>query len=381
MNGRRVLAIAGRIFRDLRHDRRSLALILVAPLFAMFVFGFAFGGSLHDLEVVVANPDRGVALPPTNETVRFSEEILNRLDPDMVKLRAVVSAQEAVAEVKEGHAWGAIIFPENFSRDLQATFLTGIPQGNRTVLLRLDQSNVNVAQAILQEVQAALRSLAVELGQLPPVILDASSPVYGEGAVFIDFFAPGIIVMAIYMMTTLLTLLSFVAERTSGTLARLLASPLTEGELVAGYALAFGIVGTLQAAFLLAVAKLAFAIITVGSLILAFALVALLAIASQSLGILLSAAARREAQAVQFIPFIILPVFLLSGILYPLEVLPGWLIPFAYAIPATYAVDGLRSVMLRGWGVEEIWGDIAALVVFVILLLALGRMLLARSRA
>lgn len=381
MSVRRVLTIAGRVFRDLRHDRRSLALILIAPLFAMFVFGLAFGGSLHDLEVVVANADRGVVLPPTNVTVQFSETILAELDPDVLVLREVGSAQEAAAEVEEGHAWGAIIFPENFSQDVQATLSTGIPQGNRTILLRLDQSNVNVAQAIQQELQTALRSLALSLGQTPPVVLDASQPIYGEGAVFMDFFAPGIIVMAIYMMTTLLTLLSFVAERTSGTLSRLLASPLTEGELVAGYALAFGAIGTLQAAFLLTVAKLVFEIITIGSLVLAFALVALLAIASQSLGILLSAAARREAQAVQFIPFIILPVFLLSGIIYPLEVLPSWLVPFAYAIPATYAVDGLRAVMLRGWGLEQIWMDALALVLFVVFLLALGRILLGRTRA
>jgi len=102
-------------------------------------------------------------------------------------------------------------------------------------------------------------------------------------------------------------LIAFVGERTSGTLFRLLASPLKESELVTGYAVAFGAIGATQSAVLRAVGVLPFNITIVGDVFLAFAVIALLAIVSEGLGILLSSFARREAQAVQFLPFVVLP--------------------------------------------------------------------------
>jgi len=111
-------------------------------------------------------------------------------------------------------------------------------------------------------------------------------------------------------LATLLTLLAFVGERTSSTLDRLMVTPLQENEVVLGYALAFWIIGMIQAAFLLAVAVLVFNIMILGNVFLAFLVVALLAVVSQALGILLSSLAKREGQVIQFIPFIILPAFL-----------------------------------------------------------------------
>ena len=119
---------------------------------------------------------------------------------------------------------------------------------------------------------------------------------YGANAQFIDFFVPGIMAFVVYLLTTLLTLLAFVGERTSGTLGRLLSTPLQESEIVSGYAIAFGIIGTIQAAFLLTVAILVFKIMIVGNVLLAFLVIALLAIVSQALGILLSSLAKREVK-------------------------------------------------------------------------------------
>jgi ABC-2 type transport system permease protein len=97
-----------------------------------------------------------------------------------------------------------------------------------------------------------------------------------------------------------------------------------------------------------------------------------LAVVSQALGILLSSLAKREGQAVQFIPFIILPVFLLSGVFWPIEAIPAWLRPISYLVPPTYAVDACRSVLLKGWGVDKIWPDILVLVLFAVLFLTLA---------
>jgi ABC-2 type transport system permease protein len=150
--------------------------------------------------------------------------------------------------------------------------------------------------------------------------------------------------------------------------------------MVVGYSMAYSLVAMVQAAILITVAVTVFGITIVGSVALAFVFIALLAIASQALGILLSAAARTEAQAVQFLPFLIFPVFLLSGIFWPIEAIPPWLRPFSWAVPTTYSVEGLRSVMIRGWGVDRVGPYILALVLYGLAFLALARASLRRSR-
>ncbi|MGZ4939962.1 MAG: ABC transporter permease [Halobacteriota archaeon] len=153
------------------------------------------------------------------------------------------------------------------------------------------------------------------------------------------------------LLTTRCTcLVIIVGERKSGTLHRLFASPLRESELVAGYSMAYGTLGILQSGLLLVVGVLVFNIIIMGNVLLAFATIALLAFASQGLGILLSSVAHNEQEVAQFAPFLALVAILLSGIVWPIEAIPVWLRPAAYLMPTTYAVGAVRSVMMWGWG-------------------------------
>jgi ABC-2 type transport system permease protein len=247
-----------------------------------------------------------------------------------------------------------------------------------TVSILADKSNVNVANPIIAAVNNAVAQTTHEEGHQPPVSVDSSNAIYGANAQFIDTFVPGIVSVAVWQITMLLTLIAFVGERTSGTLFRLLASPLKESELVAGYALAFGAIGAAQSAVLLAVGVLLFNITIVGNVFLAFGVIALLAIVAEGLGILLSSFARREAQAVQFLPFVVLPAFLLSGVFWPIQAIPKWLQPVSYLLPTTYAVEAVRSVTLRGWGLDKIYPDVVALLIFAGVFLVLATILLRR---
>jgi len=220
-------------------------------------------------------------------------------------------------------------------------------------------------------VNDALLATTEQLGVQPPVIVQ-SEAVYGQNAKFMDFFVPGIMAFAVYMITILLTLITFVGERTSGTLQRMLATTLNERDIVLGYAATFSIIGCGQALLLILIGILVFDITVVGNVLLAFFVIALLAVVSQALGILLSSTAKREAQAIQVLPFVILPAFLLAGIFWPIEAIPTWLRPLSYLVPPTYAVDASRSVMLKGWGIGKIWIDIVALLVMAAFFLTLA---------
>ena len=213
-----------------------------------------------------------------------------------------------------------------------------------------------------------------------PALNVTSDPIYGKDADFIDFFVPGILAFVVYLLTTILTLITFVGERSNGTLERVLASPVTEGEIVTGYAITFGTFGILQVALLLVIAILVFNIMVVGNVLLAFLAVAILAVTCQALGILLSSLAKRPEQAIQFFPFVILPAFLLSGVFWPIQAIPEWLRPLSYLVPPTYAVDACRAVMLKGWGLDRIWFDLVALVIFAIVFMGLAVFSLRRGK-
>jgi len=366
----RAFAITKRIFRGLRHDRRTVALIVIAPVLAMCIFGIAFSGDVTDVGVVVVDLDGGPV----------AARIISNLDEETLDIRYMDNEEDAVREVENGEAWAAIVFPRDFSTNVIAKLDRRPAAGNTTISVKADMSNVNVATAVTRAVTDAVMATMSQENVEMPITIDADSPVYGKNAEFIDFFVPGIMAFAVFLLTTLLTLLSFVGERTSGTLERLRASPMRESEIVVGYAMAFGIVGMLQASLLLIVATLVFKITIVGNPFLAYIVVALLAAVSVSLGILLSSAAKREAQAVQFIPFIVLPTFLLAGIFWPVEAIPSVLRPFSYLIPPTYAVEAMRSVMLRGWGLDNIWREIVVLLAFALVFLAVSVRSLQRGK-
>src|SRR3989337_3779961 len=147
-------------------------------------------------------------------------------------------------------------------------------------------------------------------------------------------------------------------------LERLFATPLRPVELVLGLALALAVVAFLQSVVVLGAALLLFQVKVAGNLGLAFAILLRFRIGNQGLGIMLSAAAKNELQAIQFVPLILFPSLLLTGVFFPLEAIPSGLRPFSYVVPLTYASDALHSVMLRGWGVVEAGVDIVALLVY-----------------
>jgi ABC-2 type transport system permease protein len=204
------------------------------------------------------------------------------------------------------------------------------------------------------------------------------SKVYGQDARFIDFFAPGVMGLAAMMVTFMLSIISFVHERSAFTLERVQTSPITEGEFVAGYALAFGLVGLVQSSVILGAAMLLFNIEIVGSPLVVLFIIFLLAVGVQGLGFLLSTMARTEFQAIQFLPLILFPSILLAGVFWPLEAVPEVLRPVSGLIPLTYAVDASRSVMIRGWGPEQVWVQLLILAAFAAAMLLLSALSLKR---
>jgi ABC-2 type transport system permease protein len=159
----------------------------------------------------------------------------------------------------------------------------------------------------------------------------------------------------------LVTSISMLRERTTGTLERLMTMPLAKLDLLSGYGIAFALLATVQALITSAVAFLLLGLDAAGSSWLIIALAVLNAVLGSSLGLLASAFASSEFQAVQFMPAFVLPQILLCGLLVPLDQMAGWLEAIASVLPLTFAFDALDAVSVDGDSLADVSGDVVVL--------------------
>ncbi len=157
----------------------------------------------------------------------------------------------------------------------------------------------------------------------------------------------------------LITSIAMLRERTSGTLERLLTTPLAKPDLLFGYGLSFGLVAAVQAGVATGLAYWAFDLSTRGSPGLVILIAVADAILGVALGLFFSAFAKSEFQAVQFMPAVVFPQIFLCGLFAPREQMAGWLHALSNVMPLTYAVQGLQEVGAHAEPTGLMWRDLA----------------------
>ena len=363
MSRRRVVALFRRVVSEIRRDRPSLALLFIAPIVITGLVTFILRESqAPQVTAVVVN------LAGTR-----GQLVGSALSAALREGGATVSdvADEAAARAAIGDkaASVGVVIGTDAATGSSLT-ITAITNG-------LDPSGeASQVSAVLRSVVAAASGAS---GTAVPVVRHTT--VYGTPTDDpITTFAPAIVGFFAYFFVYILTGVSFLRERTGGTLERLMATPVTRGEVVAGYTLGFGLFATIQVAVLMLWAlgslhvpalgplpsfSIGLGVAVNGSPVLAFLVVVLLAVGAVSLGIFLSTFARTELQIIQFIPIVLAPQFLLSGVLFPVSSLPSILQPVVAIMPLNYAVDGLRQVFIRGadLGVPALQLDLAVLAI------------------
>lgn len=235
------------------------------------------------------------------------------------------------------------------------------------------------AGRVLRQVRHDPRTLAL-LVVVPCVLMGLLAWIYADTAVFDTVGAP-LLGLFPFLVMFLVTSITTLRERQSGTLERLLSLPLGRADLVAGYAVAFGALAAVQAlvagAFALYVLDLDVA--GPGWLLLVVAVVD--AVLGTALGLFLLAFAATEFQAVQFLPAFVLPQFLLCGLLVPRDRLPRALEVASDALPLSYAVDAMRTITVDAGATGDVMRDMGAVVLFTVALIAVGAATLRRRTA
>jgi ABC-2 type transport system permease protein len=342
----RTLAIFRRVVLEIVRDRPSLALLFIAPLVMSGLITFIIReGETPTVHAVIVNE---AGLPGTVVSTRLTGAIV----ADGGSAEAVADASAARVAVESGDASIAVLLPAGL----------GMSDGAQLTLMTNGLDPLAEATQVGQLQRALVTGAAAISGGSAPTITHVT--VYGvPSADPIARFAPAIVGFFAYFFVYLLTGVSFLRERTGGTLERLMATPVARGEIVAGYSLGFGLMATVQMIVLLAWVlgslrigaigplpefAVGLGVATAGSALYAFLVVLLLALGAVSLGILVSTFARTELQVIQSIPLVLVPQFLLSGVLFPTSSLPAILQPLVMIMPVRYAVDGLRHIFVAG---------------------------------
>lgn len=355
---RRTLALALRIVRQFVRDRRTLALLFVAPLVVMTLLNLILGSTSSNVTLAFVPPDG-----PLGATI--SQQFAAKLGEFKNLKVTTITADQVDSTLKAGDADAALIFPADF----QQTLLAG---GQPHILLRLDGSNPQVAaqakQLVSLGLNVALHSGAASVTAAPAVTLDTSYLYGGPQYTQTDALAPLFIGLFAFFFVFLLASVAFLRERSQGTLERILVSPLSRTELTLGYVLGFTIFATIQSLVILTFVIYVLKVHYAGNLWLLFLVTLMLTIGGVNMGIFASAFARNELQVVQFIPLLIVPQILLGGLFFPVKELPVVLHQIAYVMPLTWANFALQDVMIKGLGFSDIWPDLLFLFGFATLM-------------
>jgi ABC-2 type transport system permease protein len=235
------------------------------------------------------------------------------------------------------------------------------------------------ARRVLMQVRADPRTIGLLL-VVPCVLIGLLAWIYNGTTVFDSIGAPLLGVFPFVVMF-LITSVTTLRERSSGTLERLLSTPLGKGDFLAGYALAFGVLAVAQALVATGFAVWVCGLDVAGPRWLLVVVAVVDAVLGTALGLFVSAFARTEFQAVQFMPAFVLPQFLLCGLLVPRDQMPRALELISGVLPLSYAVDAMRTLTVQVDAVGEVMGDVAIVAAFALGAIALGSLTLRRRTA
>jgi ABC-2 type transport system permease protein len=358
----RIRAITTRIVRQFRRDPRTLALLFIVPVAILSLLGYIYRGSSHEIELAV----RGELESP------LSTQIVDRLDR-RDGLRVTPMTPEEIDIAMDGRSIeGVLTIPADLSVETD---------GGRYVILHLEGSDPGRASRIVNALQSTLPLVVLEAtgGADQMLAIDARFLHGGPDFDQLDFLAPVFIGFFAFFFVFLLTSVSFLRERMQGSIERLMVSPISRPEIVTGYMLGFSVFAAIQSAVITGFSTLALGIHHVGNIGYVFLITLVLTLGAVNLGIFLSTFARTELQVVQFIPVVIVPQALLSGMIWPVDSMPGPLRIIAQVMPLTWANDALRDVMIRGAALGSIWPELAGLAGFAALMVVLASLTLRRD--
>ena len=365
----RIREIIHKEFLQTLRDPRTRTLLFLPPIIQLIIFGYAVNMDVELTKIAWMDRDRtpeSRALLSAFQGSRYFmvQDVLDRED-------------QIAEELDRGQVQAVVHVLPGYARDLNRGDVPGIQ-------ILVDGTNSNTAGIVSNYLSQALAGaagtiMAEKRNSLLMARMTESSgpaPAQAGGLALQDrvwfnpdlksrvYFVPGVIVNIIALVTVMLTALSIVREKEIGTMEQLMVTPLRPIELMLGKLLPFALVGILQMIMITAAALLVFGVPLRGSLVLLFASSLLFLLTTLGLGLFISTISRTQQQAMMSSFFFFMPALLLSGFAFPIRNMPRPVQVLTYFNPLRHFMEIVRGLFLKGTGIQYLWPQAAALLLF-----------------
>ena len=354
MNLQRILALLSKEFSQLFKDKKLLPIVFLAPVLQLIFMGYAASLDVKNVSIVLCDLDktassRGFATSFTNSgyfTIEYSTE-------DYASIQQYLDNHKATL---------ALVIPEGFGNKL-------LRKESAKVQVLLDGSEGSAAAVTMGYVNQIIMKYSTNIlaemvgaGQTMGSVATETRAWYNPALKSRNYMVPGVLVMILLITTTNLTSMAIVREKEIGTLEQLLVTPIKAPELILGKLVPFIIIAFFNVCVVLVAMVVGFGIPVKGSLGLLFLLSNFFLLTSLGLGLFVSTVSRTQQQAMMTTMFfIIMPMMYLSGFVFPVENMPKILQLISYGIPMRHFLIIVRSIILKGVGLQTLWFEALAL--------------------
>ncbi len=404
----RTMAIVRRVFKQMLRDKRTLALMFLAPLLIMTLMYFLFQNNTtqvaslgihhvdqsvvnvidtknvtihhydssqarkmikqHDLDGYLTQKNGQLTITYSNSNPTNTSLIKASLQSGLVKLKmktlvTVTKKQRAALESQQA------ALKKLTAAQTQAT-VTKLKTAIAQAQARGDQATAEKLQKQLKQATATTSS-STQSAKATSYTTKSHYIYSSSDSTFFENFFPAFLGFFVFFFVFLISGVSLLNERTTGTLSRLLATPIRRSEIIMGYLIGYGGFAIIQTVLTVVFTITVFKIHLVGSIWLVFLTNLLLALVALTLGIFISTFTNSEFQMIQFIPLIVVPQIFFAG-LVPVDGMASWLQAIAHIMPLYYGANALTDVVTKGAGLGDIGVNLLILVGFMVVLTMLN---------
>lgn len=364
---RRLRPIIIKEFRQIRRDRRVLAILTLVPAMMLLLNGYALNLDVSHIKMAIIDEEKS---PRSRE---FVNAFITSGYFDYI--RDLNSTDEATALIDDAKIRVAIVVPSDFSHKL-------LSNNAADVQILVDGMDANAATTIVGYAQAVTLqySQKIILNTLSKIGRKSYIPIQYEARIWYNpelksakFLVPGLIGFILAITAVIATSLSIVKEKERNTIEQIDVSPIRSVELIVGKMIPYAVISMIAAALVILAAYFMFDIVVKGSLFDLFVATLLFVIAALSIGLLVSTIADSQQVAFQLASLMsMLPTIILSGFMFPIRSMPIWLQVLTNITPAKFYLIILRGIILKGVGFEAFWDQIIYLMMFISVVLIIS---------
>ncbi len=352
------IAFVKKEFRHIMRDNRTLLIILGMPVVEILLFGFAINMEVQDIRVAFYDPT------PDAFTTGIAERI--RENPYFNYQGNMQSMDDMEESMRKGELDLAVVFQQNFQEEL-------VHSGEAAVQLLSNSSDPNrgsISATYATAIIAGFQQEQTDLLKIPFYIQTENRMIYNPLMKSSYMFVPGIMGLVLMIICTIMTSVSIVREKERGTMEVLLASPLKQGTMIFAKTIPYMIISFIDFFIILLLSYFILDVPVNGSLILLF-LVAILYISlTLTYGLTVSTLVDKQVNAVIVSAITaMIPVLMLSGMIFPVDNMPWVLQNFSAIVPARWFIEAVRKVMIQGQGFLMIWKEVTIMIGMTLILL------------